>query len=179
MILSCALDWIKEYITPFTSEIAILISIFAVWYSWRKNSKSFELSEFNDEYGNNILHSRNQIKIFIGKIAIFINGFNGEEKGDNFDKILKTMMDECSICANDLIEATGYFDENFPKKKKKRNLSPYAREISETLFSILKTLYIGDLKSENWKQEYNQKIESVKKELSNIHSSVSKQKKSL
>ena len=180
MILSCILDWITKYVTPpYTAEIALLVSIVAIFLSWKRNSKSFKLSEFDDEYGDDILLSRNEIKQSIGQISIFVSRLSKEKKENNYDEVLEKMMDECTVHTNNLLEATGYFDINYPKKKKRRNLSPYAKEISESLFSILDTLYTGDLKSENWKQEYNQKIESVKKELSNIHLSVSKQKKSL
>lgn len=180
-MLQCVLNWVIENFSfaVIFSGLATLFSWIALHRSSRKDSKSFELSEFDDEYGSSILLGRNEVKAFIRKIAIFVNELNQKNNENHSEKILE-MTNKYHICTENLTEATTYFDKHYPQKKKIGDLSPHALEIDDALASILDTLHAVNLKSTNWDEaEYKLNIKSVRKGLSSIHSLVSEQKRNL
>lgn len=147
----------------------------AIFISWRLRNKFLKLSQFDTEYGDRIINGCNTIRNFTDQISAVASELDAKKRKSGCDELASQLISN----TNPLLNAATYFDENYSVKSEKEDLSSYAVEIIENLSSILIILSERGLESENWMPRYKSKLKSVNNTLSNIHSYVLKQKKSL
>lgn len=151
------------------------LACFAFYISWVAASKPIKLATFDNGYGDRIASGSNEIFKFLNQISIVLNEM--EQQSRKQKAIF--LMEEILEFTNPLVNASIYFDENYPKRKKEDQFSKHATEISDKIGEILEILSGNTSSSVNWKTKYDGNIAAIHDALNEITQLLLKYKKKI